>query len=282
LFSQANFGIVTKAGLWLMPQPDAFGCFICELDDDRKRPEAVDRLRRLALAGIMPANVHIGNDIIFAAQLVQYPWDLLDGQTYLSAEGRRKLRNRLLTPAWTVVGGLYGTAAQLKIARRAVSDALGGIGKLTFLDDGRVRLLGRITRIWKKSLHWPLLPGVFRRIFGSSLQKIEAIPHLYSIMKGEPGEFILGFAYFKDRKERPSVDLDPARDGAGMLWLAVLCPLTGTHTNDLLQLCEPVFNKHGFDLSVVFIVVNPRSTLALMEIFYDKQDAVEGQRALAL
>jgi hypothetical protein len=191
------------------------------------------------------------------------------------------LRDRLLTPAWTVVGGLYGTAAQLKIARRAVSDALGGIGKLTFLDDGRVRLLGRITRIWKKSLHWPLLPGVFRRIFGSSLQKIEAIPHLYSIMKGEPGEFILGFAYFKDRKERPSVDLDPARDGAGMLWLAVLCPLTGTHTNDLLQLCEPVFNKHGFDLSVVFIVVNPRSTLALMEIFYDKQDAAEGQREIA-
>src|ERR1019366_4976386 len=35
LFSQSNFGVVTQAGVWLMPEPEAFGCFICEVDDER-------------------------------------------------------------------------------------------------------------------------------------------------------------------------------------------------------------------------------------------------------
>jgi 4-cresol dehydrogenase (hydroxylating) len=282
LFSQSNFGVVVKAGIWLMPEPEAFNCFICELGDEANLSPMMDSLRRLALKGILPANFHIVNDILFTAQLMQYPYDLLEGDRYLSIEARIKLRERLKMASWTVIGGLYGSAAQVKVARRAISSELRRFGKLTFLDDSKLRLLTSMTQIWKKIRRLPLLPDLFRMISGSSLEKAEAIPHLYPIMKGIPGEYIVGFSYFKNKGSRPTVDVDPARDGAGMLWLAALCPLTGKHTSDLLQLCEPIFHKHGFDLSLAFLMINARSVLALIEIFFDKGNPDEELRALAL
>ena len=34
LFSQSNFGIVTRAGIWLMPEPEAFQAFLCEIEQE--------------------------------------------------------------------------------------------------------------------------------------------------------------------------------------------------------------------------------------------------------
>jgi 4-cresol dehydrogenase (hydroxylating) flavoprotein subunit len=153
---------------------------------------------------------------------------------------------------------------------------------MTFFDDQKLRFFTAMTKIWKSVRHWPILPDLFSMVSGSSLENAEAIPHLYPIMKGIPGEFIVGFAYLKDKRPRPTVNVDPARDGAGMLWLAALCPLTGKHTSDLLQLCEPVFHKYGFDLSLAFLMINARSVLALIEIFFDKQNPDEEKRAQAL
>lgn len=282
LFSQSNFGVVVRAGIWLMPEPEAFNCFICELRDEANFSRIVDALRRLALTGILPANFHIVSDLLFTAQLMQYPYDLLDGGRYLSIEARIKLRERIKMASWTVIGGLYGSTAQVKAARGAISSELGRFGKLTFLNDSKLRLLRGMTHVWKRVRNLPLLPNLFRMISGSSLEKAEAIPHLYPILKGIPGEYIVGFAYFKNRGPRPTVDVDPARDGAGMLWLAALCPMTGKHTSDLLKLCEPVFHKHGFDMSLAFLMINARSVLALMEIFFDKRNPDEEKRALAL
>ena len=35
LFAQSNLGIVTKAGIWLMPAPESYYSFIYELRDER-------------------------------------------------------------------------------------------------------------------------------------------------------------------------------------------------------------------------------------------------------
>ena len=100
------------------------------------------------------------------------------------------------------------------------------------------------------------------------------LPHLWPILQGTPGDFIVRFAYFKS-KSRPDGDVDPARDHAGLTWMAVVSPLTGRHTRALLDLVEPVFEKHGLDLSIGFIMVNERSTLGLIEIFYDRSSETE-------
>jgi len=110
----------------------------------------------------------------------------------------------------------------------------------------------------------------------------EITPPAVRILQGVPGEFFVRFAYFKSRQGRPRSDVNPARDGCGLIWFAPVAPLTGSHVNRVLDLCRPVFREHGFDFSVSLIVVNPRSALLLMQIFYDKADPTETARARVL
>lgn len=51
LFMQSNMGIVTKLGIWLMPEPEAFttGSVICS--DETRIPELIDALRPLVMDG---------------------------------------------------------------------------------------------------------------------------------------------------------------------------------------------------------------------------------------
>ena len=114
------------------------------------------------------------------------------------------------------------------------------------------------------------------------MEVFELVRHEVRILQGVASEFIVRFAYFKSRQGRPQSDVNPARDGCGLIWFGPVVPLTGSHVNRVLELCRPVFREHGFDFSVSIIVVNPRSAVVLMEIFYDKADATETARAGAL
>jgi 4-cresol dehydrogenase (hydroxylating) len=62
-FMQSNFGIVTKMGLWLMPEPDATLNLAVSLDRVDALPTAIDALRPLKLNGTIQANPSIGNAI---------------------------------------------------------------------------------------------------------------------------------------------------------------------------------------------------------------------------
>lgn len=282
LFSQSNFGIVTKAGIWLLPEPSGFSCFICEIEDEKNLPAAVDSIRRLALDRVLQSNVHMVNDVMFMAQMMQYPYELLNGRTYLSAETRAGLRQRLKIAPWTISGGIYGAPEQVRVNKRLIKRELSRRGRLTFLNDTSFGVLQRLLRLWKKHPESSLLSSLLRKVTNSSLEKLQVIPHVYPILKGVPGNYIVGFAYFKSHGPRPTTNVDPARDNAGLIWLAVVSPLTGKHTGELVRLCEPIFHKHGFDWSCTFIMVNPRSVLGLIEIFFDKTSTDEGARAQAL
>jgi 4-cresol dehydrogenase (hydroxylating) len=282
LFTQSNLGIVTKAGVWLMPEPEAFAAFICEIDDEGRLPAAMDAIRRLALHRAIPANVHVVNDMLLLAQMIQYPYDLLAGRTHLGDEMRAALRARYRIAPWTVTGGLYGTKGQVLLAKRAVRKALGSYGRVRFIGGVMVGVIRGVIRAWKLLRAVPGITPALTRLMGSSLQKLEVIPHVYPILKGVPGEYIVGFAYFKTRGKRPRKDVDPVRDGAGMTWMAVITPMTGRHTKALLELVQPLFERHGLDLSLTFMMVNARSAVGLFEIFFDRESQDERSRMLAL
>jgi 4-cresol dehydrogenase (hydroxylating) len=282
LFSQSNFGIVTKAGVWLLPEPESFSSFTCEVKDESDLPAVIDTIRRLALSDVLESNVHMINDVMFMAQLMPYPYDLLDGKTYLSDDTRAAIRKKLKITPWTVSGGIYGTRSQVRACRHIVKSELSCFGQVTLLNDRMFSVMQKLLKFWKKHQHNSLLSSVLRWLSGGSLEKLEVIPHIYPILKGTPGDYIVGFAYFKSRGPRPRSNVDPARDGAGLIWLTLISPLTGKHTGELENICKPVFYKHGFDWSCTFVMVNPRSAVALIEIFYDKQNADEASRAQAL
>ena len=284
MFSQSNFGIVTRAGIWLMPEPEAFQAFLCEVEQEESLPHVVDSLRRLALAGALRGTAHLINDVLCLSMLMQYPHEWRQGQPCLSDDARRDLRSRLGVTPWSLTSGLYGTTAQVQANRILIRRELKPFGKLTFIDRRYLASLEWRMRLIKRTQHIPFAGRFLKNclIGQEPLEVLELVRHAVSILQGVPSEFVVRFAYFKSRQGRPRSDVNPVRDGCGLIWFAPVVPLTGTQVNRVLDLCRPVFREHGFDFSVSLIVVNPRSAVLLMEIFYDKADSVETARARVL
>jgi 4-cresol dehydrogenase (hydroxylating) len=280
LFSQSNFGIVTRAGIWLMPEPEAFQAFFCEVKQEESLPDVLDSLRRLALAGALRGTAHLINDILCLSMLTQYPHEQRRGQPFLSDDARGDLRGRFGITPWTLTSGLYGTAAQVRANRDLIRRELKSYGELTFIDRRELTKLEWLMGFVKRTQRLPFVSGlgrlVKRCLMGRApMEVFELVRHAVPILQGVPSEFVVRFAYFKSRQCRPQCDIHPARDGCGLIWFAPVVPLTGSHVKGVLDLCRPVFHEHGFDFSVSLIVVNPRSAVALMQIFYDKADPAE-------
>ena len=63
MFTQANLGIVTQIGLWLMPQAACLNHFLCSVPEHQDIRPVIDALRPLRLDGTLRSVVHIGNDL---------------------------------------------------------------------------------------------------------------------------------------------------------------------------------------------------------------------------
>jgi 4-cresol dehydrogenase (hydroxylating) len=284
LFSQSNFGIVTRAGIWLMPEPDAFEAFICEIEHEESLPAVVDSLRQLAFAGALRGTAHLINDVLSLSMLMQYPHELRKEQPCLSDYARRDLRKRYGITPWALTSGLYGTVAQVQANRALIRRELKRYGKLSFIDRCELERLEWLIRLVKRTQDLPFARGLGRflknwLIGPAPMDVFELVRDVVPILQGVPSESVVRFAYFKSRQGWPRSDVDPARDGCGLIWFAPVTPLTGRHVSRVFELCRPVFRDYGFDFSVSLIVVNPRSAVALMEIFYDKADPTETARA---
>jgi 4-cresol dehydrogenase (hydroxylating) flavoprotein subunit len=60
-FMQSNFGVVTKMGLWMMPEPESTLSLAMSLPGEEDLGPAVDALRPLKLSGVVQANPSFGN-----------------------------------------------------------------------------------------------------------------------------------------------------------------------------------------------------------------------------
>ena len=61
MFMQSNFGVVTKLGLWLMPEPEATMTLSMELPDMEDLSWAIDTMFPLKARGVLQQNPAIGN-----------------------------------------------------------------------------------------------------------------------------------------------------------------------------------------------------------------------------
>lgn len=76
LFSQSNFGIVTRLTMWLMPQPEYFQAFFFSCKEASQLGQVIDALRPLRLDGTIKSACHIGNDYKVISGIQQFPWNV--------------------------------------------------------------------------------------------------------------------------------------------------------------------------------------------------------------
>jgi 4-cresol dehydrogenase (hydroxylating) len=271
LFSQSNFGVVTKAGVWLMPRPEAFASFTFDLARAGDLPRLVDTVRDLALKGVLQSACHIVNDVVALCVLAQYPSELLDRCSRLPAEVHADMCRRYGVAPWSLGGGIQGTKAMVREVKRALRHALSPMGRLTFLDDRSVNAISRLGRWSARSSVGRSVATALARAAGKSREMLDAAPHVHSVMKGIPSDFFVRHAYFKSRVPKPEL-ADPDRDDCGLIWFAPIAPMTGKHATEVLELCRPLFERYRFDFYAALLMQNSRSMIVLMSIFYLKNE----------
>jgi 4-cresol dehydrogenase (hydroxylating) len=273
LFTQANFGIVTSIGLWLMPQSATIHHFLCTVAQHTDIAAVVDALRPLRLDGTLRSIVHIGNDLRVLSGGTTYPHALAGGVSPLPDPLRQQMRQAAGVGAWTVSGALYGSSAQVAAARRALRRALRHTAaQPQFLSACKLTLGAVAARLLR------------RFALGRRLQARVALGQsLFEMNRGLPNGRFLAGAYWRRRGGLPPgfpENANPALDNCGMLWVSPVLPMRGADMLAVHALAEPIFGEHGFDLLATFSMINERALGGVLTVAYDKEDPAEAERAI--
>lgn len=286
LFSQAGLGVVVKSGVWLMPKPAAYCFYALDVLRDEDAPKVVDACRRLVLSESVRTRILLVNDFGRLTLVTRCPFPPHAERTYLSDAELAALCRRHGVPRWMLSGGLYGTQAEVKAQQRLLERALGQYGRLRFIDERRMQQGQSLVHGLKRLRRLPLLSRpaerLVRRLTGKSVEVIESMPHAFDRPRGRSTEHFLRPAYYKAPRPAPDSDVDPARDGGGLIWIAPSLPFTGRDFSTVLDLCRPLYREYGFDFVSGLMQHSARAVSLVMGILYYREDPDEAARAEAL
>jgi 4-cresol dehydrogenase (hydroxylating) len=112
LFTQSNYGIVTRMGIWLLPRPPAVRSFHFAFPEDDDLAEVIELCRPLKLSNFVPTLFRVSNDLYLCGSEGESPeYRASGGRRAISDAGRRALREKIGVGAWTVSGAFYGPSA---------------------------------------------------------------------------------------------------------------------------------------------------------------------------
>jgi 4-cresol dehydrogenase (hydroxylating) len=237
LFSQGAFGVVTRMTIALARRPARVESFYFWIDHDDGLEAAVNRIQDLLASAGGPIG---GINLVSAERL-----------NLMVKQG-----SKLPRAAWIGTGALYGDRCQVLATRKSITSRLGPVSKkILFLNRDRLRLAERLEH--------------FASSFGlapSLRQLVRSTADVLGVLEGKPSEFALPLAYAA-HMEVPEHDLDPARDGCGLLWYAPVVPMEGSAARRYYTLATRICSRYGFKPAVTFSSISPiafDSTLPLI------------------
>ena len=266
LFSQSNFGIVTRMSVWLMPKPEAFSAFFFMTRREDGLADVAEALRPLRLNGTLRSVVHVGNDYKVLAAGGADPEGLVPSpDRVVDREAIAAWRNRLGIGAWNGSGGLYGSRAQVRDAKAQVRRALRGrVDRLHFVDDRRLRWMERFAGPFKAATGWDLP------------KTLSVLKPVYSLLKGQPTDATLKSSYW--RKSAMPESPDPDRDGCGLIWCSPVVPIVGPHLREVTGLAADTLLASGFEPQMSVSLATERSAICVITIGYDRtQPGADGR-----
>ncbi|WP_437280418.1 FAD-binding oxidoreductase [Sorangium sp. So ce375] len=243
LFLQSNFGIVTKLGLWLMPQPDGMMSCTVHFQRESDLEAAIDVLASLRRREIIQSNAQLGNVVREVAH--RYPrsrW--YDGPGAMPDEVIEKIRQDLGIGWWWILRfGLYGDKelleARFRIVQRAFSTIPGA--EIT----GREHLASGSDGLYACEVEGPV-----------------------GRLAGVPGFFALNALKFRG-------------DDCGHLDFSPIVASSGRDAVRVYDHVKARAREHGIDYLAGF-TASERHLNHVFPILYEKRDAEQTSNAAAL
>ncbi len=289
LFSQSNFGIVTRAAIWLMKQPEDYSIFSLNIKDDTSLAACMNTVRDLMLSGVIHETGRFSNDVAILTLITQAINENLDPNKAIDHSILEHLKKKYHVPSWTCSFALYGASPIVKASAQVATRELKKLGssvKVTAYSKSKAHMLRKFINLIKKTEDVPLLKkGVdilFRNWLKTSAAFVKLFPGLIDLHEGRPVETVVRRGYFRYKKQRPESDIHAGRDNIGILWSVPVLPFKGEEVVAFSKECEKLFKKFNFDFYMTTMIFNARSVCPLMVILYDRLDPEESKRAQKL
>jgi 4-cresol dehydrogenase (hydroxylating) len=126
MFVQSNYGIVTRAGMWLMPEPESVLGMDLEFDSQEDLGPLIDTLGPLRREGLLQQSPTIGN-WLRAAAVVTRRTDWTDKPGALGDDVIAAIRKRFGMGWWGVSLRLYGRESVNKASYAILESAMNAI-----------------------------------------------------------------------------------------------------------------------------------------------------------
>lgn len=133
LFTQSNFGVVTKMGLWLMPAPAVYKPFLVSFRNHADLARAVDICQQLRLKGVLGNRPVVGTALYQIAQTKRRT-DIFKGKGAVSDAWLSEYTQANGMGVWAVIAALYGSDAQVAADWSLVKQAFRGSGGMVLTD----------------------------------------------------------------------------------------------------------------------------------------------------
>ncbi|WPN49687.1 FAD-binding oxidoreductase [Pseudomonas sp. P8_241] len=121
LFTQSNFGVVTKLGLWLMPAPAGHRTVLVQYDEAQLET-AIDTLAPLRIAGLIP-NVGVMANAAIALTSAKTRHDIYQGTGPVPQDIIRSEAKKIGLADWNIIFTLYGSEERIAADYKLVSQA---------------------------------------------------------------------------------------------------------------------------------------------------------------
>lgn len=137
MFSQSNFGVVTKMGIWLMPEPPGFRPYMITFEREDDLHAITEALRPLKINMLIPS-LAMTVDLLWETSVQARRSDYYASKGPIPGSVRKKIAEDLKIGAWNFYGALYGPPPMMDNTWEVIHDAFAKIpGAKFFFDEDR-------------------------------------------------------------------------------------------------------------------------------------------------
>jgi 4-cresol dehydrogenase (hydroxylating) len=271
IFSQSNFGIVTRMSIALARQPEHTEAFFFWLQAEQDLEPAVCAVRDiLTSCGALLGGINLLNGYRTLSMTCDYPFAAVPaGSAIPSAMAAQMLRDHALPP-WIVIGAAYGDRSVVKAALEQVRRHLKPLARRHVCFTR-----GKLQRVQS-------LARAFPRLSGKLGSQAATMLRAFRIMEGVPDEVALPLVYWKSPAGAPP-DLSQGlvRRERGLIWYAPLIPMKSQLVRSYTAMVTRICLEHGMEPLITLTSLSNRCFDSSVPLLFDLADVSQTERAKA-
>lgn len=271
LFSQSGVGIVTEVTLRLARRPEFLEMFYFNLYDEEDLEVAVAAIKKSKRElGSVLGGINLINQERCLSMLIDYPKDKIQLLEPLTADEIHKYSRQYKLSPWLVIGTIHGQRAIAKAAKMQLLKNFTSLRKRAiFFNSGNRKLFFYLSAVCQRL-------GLVQ-----IARSIQTVDRAFEVLNGQPNNIALRLAYWKnpDAELVKQSNLNPTRDGCGLIWYAPLVEMKSDSVRRYTEFIKAASAKYGFNNLVTLTTVDDLCFDSTVPILFDRSNELDHIRA---